>query len=212
MGHDIGQAWRFEPVSCLFSSARPFYRISIPAAGLTLNTSRWQTRSSRHARGGGPVDDGTTGGTTLACARYAGAAGAGVGWVWGWVSRLVSGPRGWLPALRKATFRFAPLALLRAGSQPRKFNSKVNNKVNGNGKSDTKVNYKSKNRAAPSTCLRLPAPDSNLTWQRMRHQRRRDLWLPYVLPALRALFTPASRKSQIPANRIYRYQVTLTRR
>ncbi len=88
----------------------------------------------------------------------------------------------------------------KAGSQPR----------NGNG--DTKVNYKSKNRAAPSTCLRLPAPDSNLTCLRMRHQRRLDLWLPYVLPALRALITPASRKSQIPSNRIYRYQVTLTHR
>ena len=57
VGHDIGQAWRFESVSCPFSSARPFYRISIPAAG------------------GTPA------------------------------------PRCGLPALRKATFRYAPLRL-----------------------------------------------------------------------------------------------------
>ncbi len=100
VGHDIGQAWRFESVSCPFSSARPFYRISIPAAGgmfadlLTAPCARLETSRPGHRRNNAGAPS-----TTLAPLAL------------GRVSRFTSAPRCWLPSLRKATFRYAPLRL-----------------------------------------------------------------------------------------------------
>ena len=139
VGHDIGQPWRFESVSCPFSSARPFYRISIPAAGglftglLGATCARLGARRPGHRR-------------NSACPPSAAPAPMAPGRV----SRCTSAQlrRRGVGCRRYARLRSATLhcALLRAGSQHRKGH------FNGNGK----VNYKEKHPGTgplpPSTC------------------------------------------------------------
>ena len=147
VGHDIGQAWRFESVSCPFSSAHPFYRtfyrISIPAGGgrfaalLAATCARLETRRPGHRRNNacGPS-------TTLAPLAL------------GRVSRFTSAPlrRRGVGCRRYARLRSATLhcALLRAGSQHRK------DRFNGN----RQVNCKKTLQCRPATAIHLRYRDS----------------------------------------------------